>query len=325
MDLLEALPLGSFVDGEPAIMELLRQHPRYNEKTAGGNLRIRKDWKLVVVDGEGKYLRDFGWSKATRVVDGKPVGLSKREVVERAARNIVHHQIAQFRKDNGLDSNVEVAHAGKGLSTLLEEWAQARGINVEDIQIRRGNRGYRVFADRSLAGSWDDWHEHHAILRGVSKREHVQETEKERAGVIATCCSGPTLKKGVLTKGGVAAICRQLTKKWGVSVVPEGIGRGFLLVEVGVGYKCMRLHARGGEWPWIRGGETERWEGDETVIYSDLKGASTTLKAFDGAPAWTLGEVRDVVDALAGCGVTVLKKSIPAARDLVSVGGFPKH
>lgn len=122
--------------------------------------------------------------------------------------------------------------------------------------------------------------------------------------LIHTYTPGPRIRSGRLTKAAITRICKRLTSKWGWVVRPEGIGGGFLLVEVPVGYKSWRMRGQGTRWPWIVGDELVRWEGDEEVLHEDLAGADCFLKGFDGC-WWTQEEVEDVVAALEDEGVVV--------------------
>lgn len=58
-------------------------------------------------------------------------------------------------------------------------------------------------------------------------------------------------------------------------------------------YKSIRLCFPPNKWPWIEPDTTlKSWENDNTVIYPGTKQEwETFLKAFYGAPCWTLEEL----------------------------------
>jgi hypothetical protein len=102
--------------------------------------------------------------------------------------------------------------------------------------------------------------------------------------------------------------------------VPEPIcGGGFRLMKrKGVfEYKSIRLGQE--MWPWIGSDVVSAWDGStEIVIEATQKcfPANTTLKAFNGAPAWTLSELNIFKDVMSKHGVTM--KKMPFARTLLS-------
>jgi hypothetical protein len=109
---------------------------------------------------------------------------------------------------------------------------------------------------------------------------------------IATYKRGFTLRRGILNKRGLLGMCSFLTEEWGVSVVPEAVSEGGLRV-MGEGYKSIRFRSKTGRWPSIPSGLDAMDEVDDT-IFPSLKGCTTFLKAFEGAPAWTRTEISDV-------------------------------
>lgn len=109
------------------------------------------------------------------------------------------------------------------------------------------------------------------------------------------------MKGGVLSKSGLERVCTQLSGMWGVLVVPEPITEGGLLVKCGIGYKSARIHSKTGVWPSIPNG-LEVLD-SESIIYPDLTGGYTFLKALDGAPAWSRSEIADLENVWNCCTV----------------------
>jgi hypothetical protein len=97
-----------------------------------------------------------------------------------------------------------------------------------------------------------------------------------------------------LTKRGLLDICSHLTELWGVSVIPEKISEGGLQV-MGEGYKSIRFRSKTGRWPWIPSGLNDM--DDDAIIFPDLNGCRTFLKAFEGAGEWTRLQVSEVQGA----------------------------
>jgi hypothetical protein len=113
-----------------------------------------------------------------------------------------------------------------------------------------------------------------------------------------------------LTRDGVVKLCRMLADRFGEGncFEPEAIGGGFILWGQWPGktdseYKCMRASGALGSrkyWPYVKPDAITSWVGDHTVVI-DNGTFSTCLKAFDGAPAWTLSELQIVKECLEEC------------------------
>lgn len=307
MDVIEALPIGAILNDVPAAMDLLRQHPRFDEKTSGGTLRIVKSWKLVVVDSNGNPVHDFGWTKALRASQDKPVGFSPKGRAEKAARNLIHGQLQWFRRQHNLGSDVELDHVGRTLSQLLADWLAETGITTDNIPLCKSRyTGYTIFGLREHRTSWKAYHREHAQLAPISKQDHVE----KNMGVYH---QGFRLKRGELTKSKMSTICKSLSELWDTPVIPEPVADGFLFVHSSSGCKSIRLHSASGSWPFIAGGEVETWEGNDEVIYLDLSDATTTISV----PGWTREELFDIVRTLEGVGIQVKKLTIPRKKELL--------
>jgi hypothetical protein len=82
-------------------------------------------------------------------------------------------------------------------------------------------------------------------------------------------------------------------------------------------------------WPYISDNTLHEWRtGMEVIIYGkgcnkSLDGG-TFLKAFYGAPCWTLGELRRFRDAFSAGGISCLKK-LPSEKSLSATGQLGKQ
>jgi hypothetical protein len=119
----------------------------------------------------------------------------------------------------------------------------------------------------------------------------------------------------------------------GYSFAPEAISEGGILFADWPGrqegeYKTLRiqLFESGSAWPYISDTTLTEWRaGLETIIFRKgcnkyLQGG-TFLKAFHGAPCWTIAELRSFRDAFAHAGITCLEK-LPTEKSLCAVGGL---
>lgn len=128
--------------------------------------------------------------------------------------------------------------------------------------------------------------------------------------MLVTYCSGDEFAfDGQLTKDMVASICKELSRLFGEGYIfeQEAITEGGILMKAWPGkaehhYKTMRWY--GFEWPWVIQGE--RWEGREDIIEKDRwrwgNRISTFLKAFHGAPCWSIDEIMKIRDVLSEFG-----------------------
>lgn len=144
-----------------------------------------------------------------------------------------------------------------------------------------------------------------------------------------TYCEGPsfvTHTKGLTTKD-VVALCVHLNHAFGegYEFVPEPITEGGILMKnwpekQQKQYKTIRFgvdrNSGGSGWPWIREDTFEKWKSDEkdnllfasTASISSKANASmemkmgTFLKAFNGAPVWTIEELAKVEECFAKIG-----------------------
>ncbi len=143
-----------------------------------------------------------------------------------------------------------------------------------------------------------------------------------------------------ITKKEYIEICEELNvgfaEKFGgsYSFQPESITEGGLVMvqfpsKDGRMYKTMRhrlvYNNRLGmrtciSWPWIGGDETiEAWKLDESVLIPSGTESDTFLKAFHGAPCWSIAELILVREVFLKHGIKSAK--MPKQGDLLSSSG----
>jgi hypothetical protein len=149
-----------------------------------------------------------------------------------------------------------------------------------------------------------------------------------------TCTEGFRIKTpSDITSKMMVSIIDQLHVTFGpgYSFAPEAISEGGILFTDWPGrqegeYKTLRiqLFKSAIAWPYISDTTLTEWRaGLETIIF--LKGFNkylegrTFLKAFHGAPCWTLAELRSFRDAFLRAGISCLKK-LPSEKSLNSTG-----
>ena len=119
--------------------------------------------------------------------------------------------------------------------------------------------------------------------------------------IISTYCCGFKLKcLNDITKGEYIQLCDLLTTRLGIQISPEQITEGGMRFNGIEGYKCLRHQFCGPsrywqniiEWPHINENVHDEWKDSSDILLPKNTRSHTCLKAFDGAPAWTLGELR---------------------------------
>ncbi len=111
-----------------------------------------------------------------------------------------------------------------------------------------------------------------------------------------------------ITRKDFVQICKNL------SCQPElRSGGGFLLMDNDNGYKTMTLHIE--NFPWIDHNILEEWANDTTILVPKKTKNTTTLKAFHGAPAWTIEELTLYKNILEEFGIKISK--MPNKSDLI--------
>lgn len=106
-----------------------------------------------------------------------------------------------------------------------------------------------------------------------------------------------------ITTNDFARLCYSLNKKFGVGYEfrPEPISEGGIIMKNFPNkkdkmYKTMRIYINrnhSDDYPIIEDDTLEKWEKEEGVkLISSNRRIGTFLKAFHGAPSWTLDELR---------------------------------
>lgn len=128
---------------------------------------------------------------------------------------------------------------------------------------------------------------------------------------IATYTKGFHLKfTKSITRKEFIIICKTLNSK------PEQItGGGLLQMDNEHGYKTIRFHLD--HFPWVSSTIMNEWENDETTLICNGTILYTTLKAFEGAPAWTVQELQHYKEVFEHFGINC--KKMPSARSLIYV------
>lgn len=153
---------------------------------------------------------------------------------------------------------------------------------------------------------------------------------------IQTCTEGPTIKvTNYITRMDFVELCRNLTKEFGEGhkFIPEAITEGGIRWETWPGddmnsrtYKSMRIRVNNYygsngvvcKWPNITTSTVmSDWESDDTILIrpSKTKRLDTFLKAYRGAPVWTLEELRKFKKCLKQFGLEMGK--MPNKKDLI--------
>jgi hypothetical protein len=112
-----------------------------------------------------------------------------------------------------------------------------------------------------------------------------------------------------ITRKDFISICKELQ-----CTIEPITGGGFLQMDNEAGYKTIRINVQG--FPWITPSTMEEWENDETILISVGTKSNTFLKAYDGAPAWSIGELEYYKEVLEKNGIKCTK--MPTARSLIN-------
>jgi len=143
-----------------------------------------------------------------------------------------------------------------------------------------------------------------------------------------TYTPGPTFKlNGPVTAVQVANVIDDLNYLMpGCNFAPEAICEGGISwpVQRQGPYKTFRFDSCMGDWPWLSHPDLNGSlrECDDQVVFDDFRSKSfdTFLKAFHGAPCWTLKELRVFVVAIEKNTSMTLKK-MPTAKSLICTRG----
>ncbi len=165
-------------------------------------------------------------------------------------------------------------------------------------------------------------------IRGFCTKERCWDEMEE--GQTTTYCVGFGLRMARdVTFGDLRRVCARLNAKFGQGheFIPEAITEGGIEWARWPGktagmYKTFRLHCHEHKYPTLqeRGGETTA---EEHVAYpmprTRKKRMGTMVKAFGGAPVWTLKELRALADALEQeAGLRAMRSTFPRAAALTT-------
>jgi hypothetical protein len=143
----------------------------------------------------------------------------------------------------------------------------------------------------------------------------------------STCCYGPDFEiiKDI-TKGDIYKIFLKLKETFGDEYdwEPEGICEGGFVCKKWPGkkereYKSIRFNIIEGGWPWVCQDFIKNCKEtpDEIIWPKQKQQGHFFLKAFYGAPCWTLDEVKIITSIIGSIsGIICKKKSFPQKKDL---------
>lgn len=142
--------------------------------------------------------------------------------------------------------------------------------------------------------------------------------------------------KNGLTKREYILLCEriscELNKHYGykgedkIKLTPECITEGGMRITGGPDnmygdydnkgkvYKSMRHHLG---WQWIKKNTHEEWKESKDKLCSENTISETFLKAFDGAPVWTMDELNILKNCFESVGIVC--KKMPKKKDLKEV------
>ncbi len=133
--------------------------------------------------------------------------------------------------------------------------------------------------------------------------------------VSSTYTDGPTYKvKYDITRRDFYNMCQKLSERLDLKVYPEGISEGGIHIMAPIGYKSVRLH-RIKDYPYITSEESDDWATDNTVLINTGSKLDTTLKAFYGAPVFTIKELKIIDEEFEKIGLLSNHK-MPRIKDL---------
>ena len=146
------------------------------------------------------------------------------------------------------------------------------------------------------------------------------------ACVIGTYTGGPSIEVvNDVTRSKYVEMCRELSRHFGVPTSPEPVYEGGLCFKVTTGYKSFRHNLRYKcltdgkfKWPHVPEDVLVRWSDlhDVVLLEKGLAGSSC-LKSFDGAPAWTMEELRSMKAIMGRYGIVLRrmdKVELPRSR-----------
>lgn len=184
----EATPLGEPVT-DAAVLALLRLHPDWEDKTAGGGVvstalithpaKARPTKEIAILHEDGRVV-DISWTKLLPFLNKGSVAPLQQwddrlSELRLAARYEVERQIAPLRKPGH-----EVDHVYPcTFDQLLYDWLISDNLVVDDVVIGSSTADTsRFFAAPKQAASWQAFHREYAHLQVVPKDVHAQRTQR---------------------------------------------------------------------------------------------------------------------------------------------------
>jgi len=140
-----------------------------------------------------------------------------------------------------------------------------------------------------------------------------------------TYSNGPTFElQHDITKGDMISICEKLGLVFGVehTFIPEPITEGGIKIEnfpnkKNGSYKSIRFHYKeAGKWPWVDLLKLDVWKDNNEVIFTKLGKITTVLKAFHGAPCWSIDELQKLTTVFEQFNINLVKNS--RQKDILS-------
>lgn len=162
------------------VINILKCHPEWDEKTNKGNRLIVKgyglnnDFELKIFD-ETQYveLDRISWVKSIKCHLGYSIRYYDKIKITKLARKLILDQILTFRINNNVPrEGFHIDHHGKDFQVIFNEWMSSylgkdmETITEEDILKNQFN--------------WQQYHITHAKLQALSIEEHKKITRERK-------------------------------------------------------------------------------------------------------------------------------------------------
>jgi hypothetical protein len=184
----DAAVLGEPVTDE-VVLALLRLHPEWDEKTAGGGwvgtalidhpAKPRPTKEIAICFDDSDKVVDISWTKLLPFLKkgfNAPIASwdSRLSELRLAARQEIEPQVAVLRRKGCAVDHVYPLT----FDQLLFDWLSSAALVVDDVPLSDGVGAdtSRCFANAEQAKSWADYHAEHAVLETVTHEEHAKRT-----------------------------------------------------------------------------------------------------------------------------------------------------
>lgn len=148
---------------------------------------------------------------------------------------------------------------------------------------------------------------------------------------MSTYTDGLTFKtEKVITKNDIINLCKLLNNREEYVNIcefkPEGITEGGIVFKFKNSlnekwYKSVRLHVYAGnikgKWYWINEDVMNEWNQNDDIIFDINKKFTTVLKSFNGAPVFTLEELKIWEECFNQIGIKKIGK-YPTKKSLIT-------